>query len=87
MILCNMRFKWIVTNYSDDPEGIEWLKQNQKEIEGFLCQYLERNKENLDEFMKRTHEQYRTYIIGQRASAKSNKSSHSKEQWYPLASH
>jgi predicted PurR-regulated permease PerM len=26
---------------------------------------MEENKENLDEFLKRTHGQYRAYIIGQ----------------------
>lgn len=26
---------------------------------------MEENKENLDEFLKRTHRQYRAYIIGQ----------------------
>lgn len=44
---------------------IERLKQNQKEIEKSLDEYLEANKQNLDEFLKRTYEQYRTYIIGQ----------------------
>jgi len=41
------------------------LKQNQKEIEKLLNEYLEASRLNLDEFLKRTHEQYRTYIIGQ----------------------
>lgn len=44
---------------------IERLKQNQKEIENSLNEYLEANKQNLDEFLKRTYEQYRTYIVGQ----------------------
>ena len=41
------------------------IKQNQKEVERFLSEYLEANRQNLDEFLKRTHEQYWTYIIGQ----------------------
>jgi hypothetical protein len=44
---------------------IERLKQNQKEVERSLNEYLEANKQNLDEFLKRTNEHYRTYIIGQ----------------------
>jgi hypothetical protein len=44
---------------------IERLRQNQKEVEVSLHQYLEANKQNLDEFLKRTNEQYRAYIIGQ----------------------
>jgi hypothetical protein len=44
---------------------IERVKQNQKEVERSLTEYLETNKQNLEEFLKRTNEQYRTYIIGQ----------------------
>ena len=44
---------------------IERLKQKQKEIEKSLNDYLEANNQNLDEFLKRTYEQYRTYIVGQ----------------------
>jgi hypothetical protein len=44
---------------------IDRIKQNQKEVEEFLNQYLQANRQNLDEFLKRTHDQYQTYIIGQ----------------------
>ncbi|HEY7110595.1 MAG TPA: hypothetical protein VH415_14315 [Nitrososphaeraceae archaeon] len=44
---------------------IERVQQNQKEVERSLTEYLEANKQNLDEFLKKTNEQYRTYIIGQ----------------------
>ena len=46
-------------------DEIDRLRRNQKEIEQKINDYMEKNKENLDEFLKRTHGQYRAYIIGQ----------------------
>jgi len=46
-------------------DDIERLKQSQKEVERYINEYMNANRRNLDEFLKRTHEQYRTYIIGQ----------------------
>jgi uncharacterized membrane protein (DUF106 family) len=46
-------------------DDINRLKQSQKEVEEYLNEYMNANRQNLDEFLKRTHEQYRTYIIGQ----------------------
>jgi hypothetical protein len=46
-------------------DDLERLKQNQKEVEKKLSEYLEVNRLSADEFIKRTQEQYRTYIIGQ----------------------
>jgi uncharacterized membrane protein (DUF106 family) len=45
-------------------DDIERLKQSQKEVEQYINEYMNANRQNLDEFLKRT-QQYRTYIIGQ----------------------
>lgn len=46
-------------------DDLEYLKENQRDVEKRLAEYLEANRLNMDEFLKRTSEQYRTYIIGQ----------------------
>ncbi|MGG6460946.1 MAG: hypothetical protein ACM3JQ_05910 [Candidatus Eiseniibacteriota bacterium] len=46
-------------------DDLEYLKQNQRDVEERLAEYLEANRLNMDDFLKRTSEQYRTYIIGQ----------------------
>lgn len=46
-------------------DDLEYLKENQRDVERRLAEYLEANRLNMDEFLKRTSEQYRTYIIGQ----------------------
>lgn len=44
---------------------VERLREKQKELESQLGAYLERSKQDLDEYLRRGQEQYRAYLTGQ----------------------
>jgi hypothetical protein len=44
---------------------VERLREKQREIEGQLSTYMERSKQDLNEFLRRGQEQYRAYLTGQ----------------------
>lgn len=46
-------------------DEVERLKEKQGELESQLSAYMERSKQNLDEFLRRGQEQYRAYLTGQ----------------------
>jgi hypothetical protein len=44
---------------------VERLREKQRELEGQLSAYMERSKQDLNEFLRRGQEQYRAYLTGQ----------------------
>lgn len=46
-------------------DEVERLRDKQRELEGQLGAYMERSKQDLDEFLRRGQEQYRAYLTGQ----------------------
>jgi hypothetical protein len=44
---------------------VERLREKQRELEGQLSTYMERSKQDLNEFLRRGQEQYRAYLTGQ----------------------
>lgn len=46
-------------------DDVERLREKQKELESQLGAYLERSKQDLDEYLRRGQEQYRAYLTGQ----------------------
>jgi hypothetical protein len=46
-------------------DEVERLKEKQGELENQLSAYMERSKQDLDEFLRRGQEQYRAYLTGQ----------------------
>jgi hypothetical protein len=46
-------------------DEVERLREKQRELEGQLGAYMERSKQDLDEFLRRSQEQYRAYLTGQ----------------------
>jgi hypothetical protein len=44
---------------------VERLRDKQRELEGQLSAYMERSKQDLNEFLRRGQEQYRAYLTGQ----------------------
>jgi hypothetical protein len=46
-------------------DEVERLREKQGQLESQLSAYMERSKQDLDEFLKRGQEQYRAYLTGQ----------------------
>jgi hypothetical protein len=46
-------------------DEVERLREKQGELESQLSAYMERSKQDLDEFLRRGQEQYRAYLTGQ----------------------
>ena len=46
-------------------DEVERLREKQGELKSQLSAYMERSKQDLDEFLKRGQEQYRAYLTGQ----------------------
>jgi hypothetical protein len=44
---------------------VERLREKQRELEGQLSAYMERSKQDLNEFLRRGQEQYGAYLTGQ----------------------